>query len=227
MNAALVERWLPAPVGRILKTDLFDELVAPGLYPVLRSRARQVVGVDLSPEVVAAAGDRYPELETEVASVRELPFSSASFDAALSNSTLDHLATREEVAGALSELARVIRPGGRLLITLDNPLNPLVALRDAMPRGLARALRRVPYDSGWTCGPRRLRRMLAESGFVAPESTAIMHAPRFLIAELDRQGQRRDGAERLVTRLLSAERLERWPTRYLSGHFVAALAIRS
>jgi SAM-dependent methyltransferase len=227
VNATLIERWLPAPVGRILKTDLFDELVSTGLYPILRSRAGQVVGVDISPEVVAAARARYPGLETEVARVSELPFSAASFDAALSNSTLDHLATREEVATALSELGRVIRPGGRLLITLDNPLNPLIAMRNALPRGIARALRRVPYDSGWTCGPRRLRRMLAESGFVAPESTAIMHAPRFLIAELDRRGKRPRDGERLVARLLAAERLERWPTRYLSGHFVAALGIRS
>jgi SAM-dependent methyltransferase len=224
----LIERWLPAPVGRILKTDLFDELVAPGLYPILRSRADQVVAVDISPEVVAAARRRHPGLEAEVATITDLPFSQGSLDAAFSNSTLDHLATRGEVATALSELGRVIRPGGRLVITLDNPLNPLIALRDVLPQGLARAVRRVPYGSGWTCGPGRLRRMLADSGFVTPPVTAIMHAPRFLIAELDRRGRKpRNGDDRLIARMLAAERLERWPTRYLTGHFIAALAIRS
>jgi hypothetical protein len=85
----------------------------------------------------------------------------------------------------------------------------------------------VPYDSGWTCGPGLLRRMLAESGFLPSQTTAIMHAPRFLVAELDRLGARPRDSERLISRLLAAERLERWPTRYLSGHFVAVLGIRS
>jgi SAM-dependent methyltransferase len=224
----LIERWLPAPVGSVLKTDLFDELVAPGLYPVLRSRGDRVVAVDISPEVVDGARERHPGLDAQVATITKLPFSAGSFDAVLSNSTLDHLATEEEVTAALSELARVIRPAGRLLITLDNPLNPLIALREALPVRIARAVRRVPYDSGWTCGPRQLRRMLAECGFVAPPTTAIMHAPRVLIAELDRRGNRSGhGDQHLLAGMLAAERLERWPTRYLTGHFIAALAIRS
>jgi SAM-dependent methyltransferase len=223
----LIERWAPGRVGRILKTDLFDELASPGLYPALADRADQVVAVDISAKVIAAARRRYPELEAEVADVRELPFPPASFDAALSNSTLDHLATEEEAWAGLTELGRVIRPGGRLLVTLDNPLNPVVAVRNALPRGIARAVRRVPYDSGWTCGPRRLRRMLVDSGFRPVRTTVIMHAPRFAIAQLDRWGARPRDTQRLIARLLAAERLERWPTRYLTGHFVAALGIRA
>jgi SAM-dependent methyltransferase len=222
----LIERWLPGRVGRVLKTDLFDELASPGLYPALRGLADRVVAVDISAKVIAAARRRYPELEAEVADVCELPFPQASFDAALSNSTLDHLATEDEAAAGLTEPGRVIRPGGRLLVTLDNPLNPVVAVRNALPRGIARAVRRVPYDSGWTCGPGRLRRMLVDSGFRPVHTTAIMHAPRLAIAQLDRWGARSHDTERLIARLLAAERLERWPTRYLSGHFVAALGIR-
>ena len=210
----------------MLKTDLFDEFVSPGLYPVLRARAARVVGVDISPQVVAAAGGRHPGLEVEVASVNRLPFEAGSFDAVVSNSTLDHLASEQEVAVALSELGRVIRPGGRLLITLDNPINPVIALRNALPRRTARVIRRFPYDSGWTCGPRRLRRMLAANGFLVADTTAILHAPRFLVAELGRLG-RPAGSERLLSSLLLAERMERWPSRYLSGHFIAALGIRS
>jgi SAM-dependent methyltransferase len=226
VNAKLIERWLPAPVGRILKTDLFDEVAGPGLFPILRRWADEVVGVDISPRIVDAARRRYPELEAEVAAVGELPFPSASFDAVLSNSTLDHLATKQEVAAALAELGRVTRGRGRLLVTLDNPLNPMIAVRNGLPPQVGRALRRVPYDSGWTCGPRLLRRMLSESGFRPSQTTAIMHAPRFVVAELDRVAPRRRGGERLIARLLAAERLERWPTRYLTGHFVAALGIR-
>ena len=227
VNARLIERWMPGPLDSVLKTDLFDELASPGLYPALRLRTDEVVGIDISPETCRAASARYPELRAEPARVTDLPFDDASFDAALSNSTLDHLASGEEAAAALAELARVIRPGGRLLITLDNPINPLVAARNSMPADLARRLRGVPYGIGWTCGPRPLREMLRESGFEVAQQTAVMHAPRFLVAQLDRRRPWRRDAGRFIARLLAAERLERWPSRYLTGHFVAALGIRS
>lgn len=218
---------MPGPLNSVLKTDLFDELASDGLYPVLRLRAAEVVGIDISPSTCRAAAGRHPQLRAEVASVTDLPFDDASFDAALSNSTLDHLRTREEAAAALAELARVISPGGRLLITLDNPLNPLVAARNAMPGGAARRLRGVPYGAGWTCGPRALRELLRQSGFEVAQQTAVMHAPRVLVAQLDRRRPWRRDPGRLIARLLGVERLERLPTRYLTGHFVAALGIRS
>jgi SAM-dependent methyltransferase len=218
---------MPGRFQSVLKTDLFDELASPGVYPALSSRAAEVVGIDISPETCRAASARHPGLKTEVATVTDLPFEDAGFDAALSNSTLDHLSTRREVAAALAELARVIRPGGRLVITLDNPLNPLVAARNAMPAQLARRLRGVSYGAGWTCGPRGLRELLEESGFDVSQQTAVMHAPRVLVAQLDRRRPWGRDPGRLIARLLAAERLERWPTRYLTGHFVAALGIRS
>src|SRR5437867_12508286 len=43
VNGALLARWLPRrPMGFVLKTDLFEEAVGDGLYPLLRSgRARR------------------------------------------------------------------------------------------------------------------------------------------------------------------------------------------
>ena len=92
VNERLIDRWLPHAVGSVLKTDLFDELVSPGLYPALAARAGAVAGIDISPETVAGARRRHPELEATVASVTDLPFETARFDAVVSNSTLDHLA---------------------------------------------------------------------------------------------------------------------------------------
>jgi len=69
--AALLERWLPAKkLRRILKTDLFDEAVAEGLYPVVQARAERVTGFDVSPRIAAAACARYPSLEGIVADAR-------------------------------------------------------------------------------------------------------------------------------------------------------------
>jgi SAM-dependent methyltransferase len=226
VNRLWLERWLPAaPAERVLKTDLFDELVGPGLLSLLTARAATVVGIDVSAVTTSAVSRRYPAVETLVADVRELPFPDGSFDVVVSNSTVDHLTQEHQVARALGELARVLRPRGRLLITLDNPLNPVVALRNALPARAARRLRRIPYDAGWTCGPRTLRSMLANAGLEVDTTTAIMHVPRAVVGLL---GSPRAAATTSWEHLFrEGERLERLPTRYLTGHFVAALAFRT
>ena len=91
VNSMLVERWLPyRMLDRILKTDLFDEAVTGGLYPVLSRHARSVAALDVSRAVIRAASAKYPGLRAYKADVRALPFESDSFDAVVSNSTLDH-----------------------------------------------------------------------------------------------------------------------------------------
>jgi SAM-dependent methyltransferase len=224
VNRQLIERWLPGRFANLLKTDLFDEFAGEGLYRCLAGRAHRVTGIDVSPELVARVQARHPDLKAVTADVRQLPFPDASFEAVLSNSTLDHFSDAEQVTRAFAELARVLRPGGRLLVTLDNPVNPLIAVRNLLPRRLARRVRQVPFEAGWTCGPRRLRRLLDATGFEVTATTAVLHAPRALLALLDRPGI---NGRTLVTGALAMERLERWPTRYLTGHYVAAVATRT
>jgi SAM-dependent methyltransferase len=227
VNGLLLDRWLPADGAlRVLKTDLYDELVGPGLYPKLRPRASRVVGIDISPAAVDAVSARYPQLESVVADVRDLPFEDRCFDAVVSNSTLDHLSSRAEVWRALAELRRVLAPGGRLILTLDNPLNPVIALRNALPARMSTAVRRVAYGVGWTSGPRGVRSLLAGSGFEPRELTAVMHAPRVVIARAG-GGATPGSRARWLSFIRASERLERLPTRYVTGHFVAALAMRA
>jgi SAM-dependent methyltransferase len=225
VNGALLVRWLPAePVEHILKTDAFDEAVAAGLYPLLASRAFRVTAVDVSQPVLDAARRRYPKLETVKADARKLPFEAETFDAIVSNSTLDHFEHHEHIAEALRELARVLRPGGTLLVTLDNPVNPVVAVRNHLP---FRPVRLVPFSVGATCSPKRLRRMLGEAGFAVAEIDAIMHCPRLLAVPLAGvlEGRARQDAHRRYLGLLNRfEFLGRLPTSILSGHFVAAKA---
>jgi SAM-dependent methyltransferase len=226
VNHALLERWLPTGLESVLKTDLFDECVSDGLYPALALHAERVAGIDVSPEVVAGARRRHRELTGTVTDVRALPFEHESFDAVVSNSTLDHLEGPEEVATALAEIHRVTRPGGRLVLTVDNPYHPLVAARNALPPVLAGAIRPTPYPSAWTCGPATLGDLLRRAGFRVLETTAILHFPRVIAAvagALDGGLARR---RRVPAILRRAERLERWPTRFVTGHFIAALAVR-
>jgi SAM-dependent methyltransferase len=75
----------------------------------------EYVGVDLAPAAVAYC--RRLGLRAEQASVLELPFDDASFDAGWTMSTLLHVAD-DDLQAALSELARVLAPGAPLVVGL-------------------------------------------------------------------------------------------------------------
>lgn len=223
-NAALFARWLPSePCANLLKTDLFDEAMGSGLYPLLSARARRVAAIDVAPTVLAAATARYPALLAAAADVRHMPFAGGSFDVVVSNSTLDHFETHDEILASLRGFHRILRPGGSLLLTMDNLANPAVALRNALPYRLLHRLKLVAYPIGATGGPGRLRRMLNDSGFEVLETVALLHCPRALSVAVARRCERRGTPEATARFLRTAsrwERLARWPTRYLTGYFV-------
>jgi ubiquinone/menaquinone biosynthesis C-methylase UbiE len=221
VNTALLRRWLPDTIaGRVLKTDLFDEAVGHGIYPFLRSLGASVVGVDISPAVAAAARKRYPELEATTGDVRSLAHADAAFDVVVSNSTLDHFGSVGEIETALLELRRVLKPGGLMVVTLDNPRNPIVALRNALPLPLLRRLRLVPYQVGATCSHKSLARLLQKARFELTDSDAIMHFPRVLAGALAPAA-----GKLLPESLLAVETLSRLPTRHLTAQFIAARAV--
>jgi SAM-dependent methyltransferase len=228
VNGAWLAPRLSAPlVERLLKTDLFDESVAAGLGSLLSSRARTVVAIDVARSAVLAARARDARLHGVASDVRAVPFVRDAFDAVVSNSTLDHFASEADVEASLAELYRVLRPGGRLLLTLDNLANPVVALRSLLPFGPLNALGVVPYRVGWTCGPRTLEGLVRRAGFEVVEVGAIMHSPRVLAVAasrlLDRYGSPAAG-RRLLARLMRLERLAAWRTRFLTGYFIAIVA---
>lgn len=227
VNRRLVERWLPAGAGAVLKTDLFDELAGDGLVPALQERADRVVGIDISPVVVNRARAAHPALEAYVSDVRDLPFPSASFDAVFSNSTLDHFPDLADISVALRELTRVLRPGGTLVVTVDNPVNPIVWVRNVLPLAALKRLGLVPYYVGATCGTRTLARLVSDAGLEVLEGTYVVHFPRIGVVLLERlrrgRGDRREGD---IRRLMSFEAMERLPTSALTGHFAAVCAVK-
>jgi SAM-dependent methyltransferase len=228
VNATLFSRWLPGQhCTNLLKTDLYDEAMGDGLYPLLAKRAARVAALDIAPSVLAAATARHPGLLAVAADVRRLPFTSDAFDVVVSNSTLDHFDSRDQILDSLRGFHRILRPGGVLLLTMDNLANPAVALRNILPFRLLHRLRLVPYPIGATAGPIRLRRMLRAAGFEVLETVALLHYPRALAVALARRADGRSNTQ-ARTRFLSAasrwERLADWPTRYLTGYFVGVHA---
>jgi SAM-dependent methyltransferase len=230
----LFDRWIAplAPAAgsgaplRVLKTDLFDEIAGRGVVPRMMAAGADVTAIDVAPGTVAEAAALNPGLEAVVADVRSLPFAAESFDAVFSGSTLDHFAAAADIDRAIRELARVLRPGGRLVLTLDNPVNPLVRLRNGPLRGILRGLGIVPYEVGATLGPRPLGRLLDAAGLTVGEMTAVLHVPRALAVACAGPVSRapRRWQEAFLRGLAGWERLDRWPTRWLTGYYVAARA---
>lgn len=230
LHDALLREWLTGSrVTRVLKTDLFDEAVAEGLVPALAALASEVHGIDVSARVVGAACARYPAIHGLVGDVRALPYPDGHFELVVSNSTLDHFPRAADLETALRECCRVLVPGGRLLITLDNLANPIVALRNALPFGLLNRVGLLPYRVGATLTPAGLRGALEGAGFEVTRARVTMHVPRVLGVWLghlvDRTASER-ATGRWVGAFLAFEALERWPSRKWTGHYAAALAVR-
>lgn len=232
----LQERWTGgARADRLLKTDLYDEAIsAHNLITLLAGRSGQVVGTDVSFEIARAARRRLESQASgrcavSVSDARSLAFRPCVFDAILSNSTLDHFQDEREITESLRELHRVLRPAGALTITLDNPWNPVVFVRNRLPCRLLRFLGVIPFYMGKTLSRPELVRALEASGFRVCESTAIAHFPRIVAIRLGRLlGRKGGGGIRapFLKLLLAFERLERLPTKYVTGYFIAVKAVR-
>jgi ArsR family transcriptional regulator len=129
-------------LGDVLDVGSGDGTAARSLVRYCRS----LTCVDTDARLVEAARRRlarHPHARVEVADVHELPFADASFDSVLMFHTL---AYAERPARALEECARVLRPGGRLvLLCLDEHDHREVSLRfgERHPGFSPRALRKL------------------------------------------------------------------------------------
>jgi demethylmenaquinone methyltransferase/2-methoxy-6-polyprenyl-1,4-benzoquinol methylase len=114
---ALVSALDPAAGERIVDVATGTGMVAAEL---LARADCEVVGVDQSPQMLAAARARFaavaqndgrPRVELIEGEAEALPFADASFDALTSTYLLRYV---DDPAATMRELARVVRPGGRV-----------------------------------------------------------------------------------------------------------------
>lgn len=138
-----------APAG----AQVLDIGTGPGVLLVelatLRPDAR-LTGVDLSADMVVSARrnlEPYADrASAQVADVTHLPFEDNSFDLIVSSLSLHHW---DDPEAAVPELARVLRPGGRVQI-YDFPFAPFERLTKAASTGsiLSGRSPRVPLRTG-------------------------------------------------------------------------------
>lgn len=105
LPGAVVGRWLASRSADISGTLLDLGAGNQPFRPWYAGKAERVIAVDAAP---------LPGLDV-VSFAAPLPFRDATFDAILCTSVLEHVDNAEYAVG---EMARVLRPGGRLLITV-------------------------------------------------------------------------------------------------------------
>jgi len=168
-----IERMRVRALGRLLRPRPGERLIEVGCGPgdVLLAlartagagQARSLLGLDLSPALLSRARQRLgPGVTLLRGNAEGLPLATGSLDGAVCSEMLEHTLRPEEV---LRELARVLRPGGRVVVSIPEEerinrlkqricawgLGRLLGLTPAgerRPPGLPAAADRMPVGSG-------------------------------------------------------------------------------
>jgi SAM-dependent methyltransferase len=117
LHSILLDTLTPSRGGR--RSRALDAGCGTGFQTkLLESLGYETHGVDVAPRLLAVARRRLPSSAVALASVEALPYRDASFDAAVcGGSTLSFV---DDPGAALSELARVLQPGARLLFDVEH-----------------------------------------------------------------------------------------------------------
>jgi 2-polyprenyl-3-methyl-5-hydroxy-6-metoxy-1,4-benzoquinol methylase len=119
--------WMCAQVGG---TDVLDVGCSQGIASILLAReGHRVIGIDREHEAIRAARERLDQEETPVrervdfriAEGRAVGFANGSFDAVLLGEVLEH---QLDPGKLLDEARRVLRPGGRIVVTTPYGVHP-------------------------------------------------------------------------------------------------------
>lgn len=174
----MINTWAGDLKGKkVLKTDLYED--AFGSQHFLYRLAQQgadVFGMDISPKMLFRARQRIAGegrlFDRGVAcDVLRASFKDDVFDLIISNSTLDHLSV-VEARSALVELRRVLKPGGLLILTLDNRHNPFFYYGGYLVQKFF-GISKFYLDKCYTLD--EARRLAEESRFKVEEAAPLIH----------------------------------------------------
>jgi ubiquinone/menaquinone biosynthesis C-methylase UbiE len=120
----------------------------------------QITAIDISPELIEEA---QKEIQSENVSFQiqnayQMDFRDNLFDAVVGSSVLHHL----EIGKAVSEIFRVLKPGGFIAFTEPNMMNPQIALQKNIP-WLKRKLGDSPDETAFIRW--KIKKLLQNTGF--------------------------------------------------------------
>jgi ubiquinone/menaquinone biosynthesis C-methylase UbiE len=190
---------------RVLEAGCGTGLVLSRLSHV----AREAYGFDLSPKMVQKARAR--GLSVTLGSVTEIPFRDESFDFVCSFKVLSHV---PDIERALSELARVTRPGGMLALEFYNPWSlRYLAKRLAGPAAISERRTEAEVYTRWD-GPLTIRRRLPEGVTFVDFRGVRVATPAAVVHKVP-------GVRRVFARLERAS--VQSPVRYFGGFLLALM----
>jgi SAM-dependent methyltransferase len=145
VNAYYERPAMLALAGDVAGRRILDAGCGSGpLSAALRDRGAVVTGIDASAGMVALARRRLgDDVALHVGDLRDrLPFADGAFDDVVASLVLHYL---EDWGPTLAELRRVLRPGGRLIASVDHPF-VAYTIRDPRPDYFAT----TSYSFDWT-----------------------------------------------------------------------------
>ncbi|MCL5092038.1 MAG: class I SAM-dependent methyltransferase [Candidatus Marsarchaeota archaeon] len=107
-------------IGNVRGRKVLDIGCGPGLYAnILHRRGAEVHGIDISEKEIEIAKQHYKGIDFRVASAPALPYANGYFDLVLIALAFTHF---DDMDKALEEACRVLKTGGRLVISDGNPV---------------------------------------------------------------------------------------------------------
>jgi len=206
-QAAQVERWLRALNRQDL--ELIDVGCGAGWMCGRLLPFGRVCGTDLADDVLKRAQQRLPDVRFVAGDYMSIDFGSASFDVVVSLEVLSHVADQ---AAFLAKIARLLRPGGYLMLATQN--RPILERWSAIGRPTLGQIRR------WVDAP-GLKKLL-EGRFKIERLTSVLPVGDEGYLRLVNSVK----VNRLLDALFGRERVEKIKESLLLGHTLMVLARR-
>ncbi|GAA1602935.1 hypothetical protein GCM10009789_66210 [Kribbella sancticallisti] len=152
------------PGDRVLDVGVGPGLLAAEMAAEVGPDGR-ICGIDISDSMLSIASTRSkvpggPEIELELAAAGRIPHGAESFDVVVSTQVFEYL---DDVAVALNEIRRVLRPAGRVVL-LDTDWGSIV-WRSSNDQRMAKVLTAFEEHLENPHLPRTLGDSLAKAGF--------------------------------------------------------------
>jgi len=173
---SLLKKWANLSGDkRMLKTDLHEEAFGDDqILFSLANKGLNISGLDICQETVSMANIKktsYGYNHNYIrADVRNLPFCNDSFDIVFSSSTLDHFTSEGDFIISITELKRVVKSAGTIIIALNNKGNTNFYFW--LKAG--RLFKVIPYPVQFY-SLRRAKEILEHLGLTVLDEEAIVH----------------------------------------------------